>query len=84
MYDPIINRLHTDPGTSAPAWKRVIAGSACGVLGAFSCNPFELIKTRLQSEAAGSLRVGHQHGYTGTWNALKTVVRNEGMVTRMV
>jgi hypothetical protein len=77
-YDPIINFLHP-LGSPAPAWKRVIAGSACGVLGAFSCNPFELVKTRLQSEAAGSLAVGHQHNYTGCWDALKTVVRTEGI-----
>lgn len=47
--------------------------------GAFSCNPFELVKTRLQSEAAGNLAVGHQHGYTGTWHALKTIVKNDGI-----
>lgn len=53
--------------------------SLSNVLGAFSCNPFELVKTRLQSDAAGSLRVGHQHGYTGTWDALKKIVGSEGI-----
>ena len=63
LYDPIMNLIH-DPKThnkSAPAWKRMAVGSFCGIIGAFSCNPFELIKTRLQSNAAGSIAVGHQH-----------------------
>jgi len=78
MYDPIMLLLH-DPSTgSAPAWKRLAAGSMCGVMGAFSCNPFELVKTRLQSEAVGNIAVGHQHGYTGTWDALRSVVRKDG------
>lgn len=62
MYDPIMSIMHNPSKGSAPAWKRFCAGSMCGVLGAFACNPFELIKTRLQSEAAGKIAVGHQHG----------------------
>jgi Ca2+-binding EF-hand superfamily protein len=33
---------------------------------------------RLQSAAAGNIAVGHQHGYTGVWNALATIVRTDG------
>ena len=63
LYDPILSLLH-DPKTEGrvPAWKRLLAGSLSGVMGAFSCNPFELVKTRLQSEASGNIAVGHQHG----------------------
>jgi solute carrier family 25 protein 34/35 len=73
MYDPIMAILHP-PKTSAavsqstkrntaPAWKRALAGSLCGVMGAVSCNPFELVKTRLQSASSGgATAVGHQHG----------------------
>jgi solute carrier family 25 protein 34/35 len=50
MFDPIMKILHppekNKPSTSAPAWKRIVAGSLCGVMGAVSCNPFELVKTR--------------------------------------
>ena len=38
--------LHNPKEGRAPAWKRVVAGSLCGVMGAVSCNPFELVKTR--------------------------------------
>lgn len=46
MYDPIMNVLHDSRNGKAPGWKRVLAGSLCGVMGALSCNPFELVKTR--------------------------------------
>ncbi|KAJ3394052.1 hypothetical protein HDU92_007275 [Lobulomyces angularis] len=78
MYDPIMGIIHDSKTGSAPAWKRLVAGSMCGVMGAFSCNPFELVKTRLQSASAGKITVGHQHNYTGTWHALKCIVRDEG------
>ncbi|KAI8810145.1 mitochondrial carrier domain-containing protein [Cladochytrium replicatum] len=78
MYDPIMGVLHDPKNGSAPAWKRVIAGSLCGVMGAFACNPFELVKTRLQSSAAGKIAVGHQHQYSGVWDALKKIVQKDG------
>ena len=60
MYDPIMSMLHDKNKGSAPGWKRILAGSMCGVMGAFSCNPFELVKTRLQS-ASTKVTVGkHQ------------------------
>lgn len=46
MFDPIMMVLHDPKKGRAPAWKRVVAGSLCGVMGAASCNPFELVKTR--------------------------------------
>ena len=44
MFDPIMSMIHDKSKGSAPAWKRMFAGSMCGVLGAVSCNPFELVK----------------------------------------
>lgn len=60
----------------------MVAGSFCGLIGASACNPFELVKTRLQSAAPnlpGRVAVGHQHGYTGVWNALSSIYKAEGM-----
>jgi solute carrier family 25 protein 34/35 len=79
MFDPIMKMMHDSKKGRAPGWKRVMAGSLCGVMGAVSCNPFELVKTRLQSAATGSLAVGHQHNYTGVWQALKSIYSAEGM-----
>ncbi|KNC98752.1 uncharacterized protein SPPG_05734 [Spizellomyces punctatus DAOM BR117] len=78
MFDPIMNTLHDPAQGKAPGWKRMIAGSICGVMGAVSCNPFELVKTRLQSAAKGKIAVGHQHNYNGTWDALRTIWKEDG------
>jgi hypothetical protein len=78
MFDPIMSILHKKKDR-APGWKRIVAGSLCGVMGAVSCNPFELVKTRLQSAAVGSLAVGHQHNYSGVRQALKSIYSREGI-----
>ncbi|KAI9188702.1 hypothetical protein H9P43_000123 [Blastocladiella emersonii ATCC 22665] len=82
MYDPVINAMHPKSVYGAsppPPWKLMAAGAICGAMGALACNPFELVKTRLQSSAHGSLAVGHQHGYTGVWMGLRTIVSQEGV-----
>jgi solute carrier family 25 protein 34/35 len=79
MYDPIMAIMHDPSKGSAPGWKRMVAGSICGVLGAISCNPFELVKTRLQSSAAGKIAVGHQYKYAGVWDALVQTVHQDGI-----
>ncbi|KAG0254634.1 Mitochondrial oxaloacetate carrier protein [Actinomortierella ambigua] len=85
LYDPILNAMHplSAPGeaSTAPAWKRMIAGATCGAMGAISANPFELVKTRLQSHSTGKLAVGNQYAYTGTWSALRTIIVNDGFMT---
>jgi Mitochondrial carrier protein len=48
-------------------------------MGALSCNPFELVKTRLQSASSSSLAVGHQHGYSAVWNALSSIYKKDGV-----
>jgi len=82
MYDPVINLLHnnTDHGSSSPpAWKRMTAGAICGVFGAVACNPFELVKTRLQSSAAGAIAIGTQYSYTGVLHGLKSIYQSDGI-----
>ncbi|KAL7753032.1 hypothetical protein RI367_001483 [Sorochytrium milnesiophthora] len=79
MYDPVMRLMHDPAQGTPPAWKLVAAGSICGMMGAYACNPFELIKTRLQSSAPGKIAVGHQHNYTGVWMGLRTIVSNEGV-----
>ena len=78
MYDPIMSLIHDKSKGNAPAWKRIVGGSLCGVMGALACNPFELIKTRLQSATDQKLAVGHQHGYTGVLDALRSIYQKEG------
>jgi hypothetical protein len=78
MFDPIMNAIHDSKKGRAPGWKRALAGSLCGVMGALACNPFELVKTRLQSASAGTIAVGHQYNYTSVWGALKSIYGQEG------
>lgn len=63
MYDPIMRVLHDPARGSAPGWKRILAGSMCGLMGAFSCNPFELVKTRLQAASTKVIVGKHQFEY---------------------
>lgn len=82
LYDPVLSVIHPgDSSSSAPAWKRMLAGGICGALGAVSANPFELVKTRLQSAAAGAIAVGNQYGYTSVFSALRHILTKEGGVT---
>lgn len=38
-----------------------------------------MIKTHLQSQAAKSIAVGHQHNHEGTWQALIKISREQGV-----
>ncbi|KAI8907819.1 mitochondrial carrier domain-containing protein [Gorgonomyces haynaldii] len=80
MFDPIMSVLHDKSQGRAPGWKRMLAGSLCGVMGALACNPFELIKTRLQSASHLPNAVGHQHGYTGVMSGLYRIYSQEGFL----
>lgn len=79
LFEPVMSVLHKDKKKSAPAWKRMIAGAFCGAVGAVSCNPFELVKTRLQSHADAGIAVGHQHQYSGMRDAFRQIVKQDGV-----
>eukprot|EP01104_Vermistella_antarctica_P019507 TRINITY_DN767_c0_g1_i1.p1 TRINITY_DN767_c0_g1~~TRINITY_DN767_c0_g1_i1.p1 ORF type:complete len:516 (+),score=80.60 TRINITY_DN767_c0_g1_i1:350-1897(+) len=77
FYQPILNLMHSEKDKSAPMYKRMVAGATSGVLGAVACNPFEIIKTRMQAQGVTS--TGHQHNYTGVGNAITTISKHEGV-----
>ncbi|CAB3239185.1 unnamed protein product [Arctia plantaginis] len=56
----------------------VVAGIG-GALGSIAGTPFYLVKTRLQSRGAKAIAVGHQHGHSGTFNALADIYSKEGI-----
>ena len=74
LFAPILNAMHRDPDIPAPAWKRFLAGTVTGALGAVSSNPFDLVKARMQVPAALS-------EYTGMTQAMRMIVRREGFGT---
>jgi hypothetical protein len=42
--------MHDHKDGPAPVSTRLIAGFVSGIAGAFACNPFELVKTRLMAQ----------------------------------
>mmetsp|Transcript_31961 Transcript_31961/g.51623 ORF Transcript_31961/g.51623 Transcript_31961/m.51623 type:complete len:361 (+) Transcript_31961:57-1139(+) len=78
-YEPVLNVLHRDPSTKPPIWKKMIAGAISGSTGAVVSNPFEITKTRLQSQAADVIATGYQHRYKNMWDALSGVAKREGI-----
>lgn len=77
LFTPILRALHDEEqhdGRSAPAWKRFLAGTMTGALGAVSSNPFDLVKTRLQVPA----RVSE---YSGMRQAMVSIYEKEGART---
>ncbi|CAH1100938.1 unnamed protein product [Psylliodes chrysocephalus] len=57
----------------------VIVSGIGGTLGQVMSSPMFLIKTHLQTQAATAIAVGHQHQHQGTWNALKTICKQNGV-----
>lgn len=78
LYRPIIGRMHEPSQGPAPVWKRMVAGALSGAAGAVSCNPFEVVRVRMQAQS--SLATGaHQYGYRGVGDAFRRIVREEGV-----
>jgi solute carrier family 25 protein 34/35 len=80
LFTPLLLALHppgkhrdaeTGEEVPVPAWKRFVAGSLSGALGAVSSNPFDLVKTRMQVPA-------DMCEYTGLTNAFATILKGEG------
>ncbi|TIB62326.1 hypothetical protein E3P77_03857 [Wallemia ichthyophaga] len=81
FYEPVRRQLNSLTGI--PADKNVTttsvgAGIVSGMMGAASGNPFYLIKARMQAYSP-SLPVGTQHHYRHGYDALKSVIRVEGI-----
>ncbi|RKP36752.1 mitochondrial carrier domain-containing protein [Dimargaris cristalligena] len=90
LYTPIKHTLtqlfpgpdaRRPPGSAAATNRssiNVCSGMLAGVAGAFMGSPIYLIKTRMQSYSTQAA-VGHQHHYTGTWSALRHILRQDGL-----
>jgi len=57
----------------------ILAGAFSGCVGAFVGSPFYLVKTHLQAQASDTVAVGHQHRHNGTFSALSTIYRDQGI-----
>ncbi len=81
LFEPIMTRVHDKNNGPAPVWKRFFVGMFTGTLGAISCNPFELVKTRMQASANKAIAVGSQHQYKSAFSAVVTIARTEGVMS---
>ncbi|KAK9502162.1 hypothetical protein O3M35_012746 [Rhynocoris fuscipes] len=71
-------RLNLKPNGEISLWRTMLIGCAMGIAGSISGSPLLLVKTRLQSQAAESIAVGHQHHIDGTISALKKAYKEGG------
>jgi hypothetical protein len=79
MYDHMLSLVHGAFGRSSEGpsgGERLGAGLACGALGAATCNPWEVIKVRMQIQGG---KTGHQHQYEGQGAAWRSLLRDEGI-----
>ncbi|XP_045473109.1 solute carrier family 25 member 35-like [Harmonia axyridis] len=60
-------------------YKNVLVSGMGGVVGHYLSNPFFMVKTHLQSQAAKSIAVGHQHQHKGSFYALRDILKEHGL-----
>ena len=81
FYDPIrrtLNRaIGRDPNTVL-ASTALLAGALTGCIGAGLGSPLFLVKARIQAYSP-ALPVGAQHYYRNSFDALKTIVKSDGV-----
>eukprot|EP00850_Spirogloea_muscicola_P005320 SM000024S07782 [mRNA] locus=s24:412842:416416:- [translate_table: standard] len=64
------------PPAAAPAWRSGLAGALSGLATVAVLHPLDVVRTRLQVHDGHS---GHLPRYSGTWHALSSVARTEGL-----
>ena len=62
-----------------PLYKSILASLAAGMFGQFFTSPMDLIKVRFQMDGRRQLQ-GFAPRYSGVYNALVTIVREEGVL----
>ena len=86
LYPVIENGLYRIRGTSrqqqtgtvAGTTTKLIAGAAAGAVGAFIASPFNLLKSRLQSQSKYFI-ARQQYNYSGPVEALRAIIREDGV-----
>jgi hypothetical protein len=66
-------------GLSMPLWQKIAAGAMAGSVSAAIANPTDLVKVRLQAQAAAVPGVSNARRYNGTFDAFRSIVATEGV-----
>ncbi|KAF5306197.1 hypothetical protein FQR65_LT07474 [Abscondita terminalis] len=69
----------TDANGKTVFYKSFLISAFSGAAGAFCGSPLFLIKTQLQSQTTKLIAVGHQHGRTGTFFAIRDIYKEHGI-----
>jgi len=69
-----------DSNGKIPEWKRAACGALAGCCAVLTTYPLDLVKTRLtiQKEGVGADGVVYKKTYSGTWDCLSKVAKDEG------
>ncbi|XP_050412047.1 solute carrier family 25 member 35 [Patella vulgata] len=80
-YQILVNLDFTkDSHGNISALRSVLAGAFAGCVGAFVGSPFFMVKTQLQSQAAQSIAVGHQHLHESMTQGLRKIYSEFGIL----
>eukprot|EP00566_Odontella_aurita_P014473 CAMPEP_0113578296 /NCGR_PEP_ID=MMETSP0015_2-20120614/29394_1 /TAXON_ID=2838 /ORGANISM="Odontella" /LENGTH=529 /DNA_ID=CAMNT_0000482069 /DNA_START=179 /DNA_END=1768 /DNA_ORIENTATION=- /assembly_acc=CAM_ASM_000160 len=77
LYQPVLGQIHDPDDGPAPVYKRMIAGAASGACGAVACNPFEIVRIRVQAQALET--AAGAASPLGPRGMSSLIFRNEGM-----
>ncbi|KPA83115.1 putative mitochondrial mitochondrial carrier protein-like protein [Leptomonas pyrrhocoris] len=88
LYPAVRAELSHVVGSDA-MYVSVVAGATCGMVGAFVSSPFQMVKTRLQSQRGtmttlhghnlSTATTGEQYDYTGVRDALRKIYKQGGI-----
>lgn len=73
-------RWTRDPETDVRSSFRCLFWSGvAGALGSAVGCPLNMVKTQIQIQSAGNIKVGYQHQHKGTWDAFQTAYQTNGI-----
>eukprot|EP01094_Clydonella_sp_ATCC50884_P013233 TRINITY_DN23508_c0_g1_i1.p1 TRINITY_DN23508_c0_g1~~TRINITY_DN23508_c0_g1_i1.p1 ORF type:complete len:537 (+),score=122.48 TRINITY_DN23508_c0_g1_i1:263-1873(+) len=80
LFDPILDVIHDRKRDgSPPLWKRMVAGALSGKASVIFCNPFEVLKTRMQAQSAPFLFAPDRYRYNSVGHGIMKIARYEGL-----
>lgn len=60
LYCPIVAQLHDETDGPVPIYKRMLAGALSGAIGSAVCNPFEIVRIKMQAQLTASESMGRR------------------------